>query len=64
VISKDVMFNEKVVGEVALKENKLIGLDFLATIIIALEDVDDKPLANEKSEAKEVAIPMVNTWKS
>jgi hypothetical protein len=64
VISKDVMFNEEVVGEMALKEKKLLGLDFFATIPIALEDVDDKPLANEKSKAKEVDASMVNTWKS
>ncbi len=64
VISKDVMFNEEVVGKVALKEKKLLGLNFLTIIPIALEDGDDKPLAIEKFETKEVATPMVNTWKS
>jgi GTPase len=58
------MFNEKVMGKVVLKEKKLLRLDFLTTIPIPLKDVDDKPLANEKSEAKEVVAPMVNTWKS
>ncbi len=43
VIFKNIMFNEEVMGEVALKENKLLGLDFLTTIPITLEDVDDKP---------------------
>jgi len=62
MISKNIMFNEKVMGEVALKENKLLGLDFLTTLI-ALEDVDDKPSTNEKFETKEVT-PIVNTWKS
>jgi hypothetical protein len=58
------MFNEEVVGKVALKEKELLGLHFFATSPIALEDVDDKPLANEKFEAKEIDAPMVNTWKS
>ncbi len=58
------MFNEEVVGKVALKEKKLLGLNFLTIIPIALEDGDDKPLAIEKFETKEVATPMVNTWKS
>jgi len=60
VISKDVMFNEEIMREVALKEKKVRKLDFFATIPIVLEDANDKPLANEKFEDKEVATPMAN----
>jgi hypothetical protein len=64
VISKNIMFNEEFMGKVALNKNKLLGLYFLTTIPIALEDVDDKSSTNEKFETKEIATPIVKTWKS
>jgi hypothetical protein len=45
------MFNEEIMQEMALKENKLLGSELVATIPIVLEDANDKSLANEKCES-------------